>query len=66
MNRLLSKNYIFIIILLFIFKLSIVYAKVDSIELADDKNTNSYIANINFPYKRTTDGKYLYCLNINR
>lgn len=66
MNRLLSKNYIFIIILLFIFKLSIVYAKVDSIELAEDKNTNSYIANINFPYKRTTDGKYLYCLNINK
>ena len=43
MNRLLSKNYIFIIILLFIFELSIVNAKVDSIELAEDKNTNSYI-----------------------
>lgn len=66
MSRLLSKKYIFIIILLFIFKLSIVYAKVDSIELAEDKSTKSYIANINFPYKRTTDGKYLYCLNINK
>ena len=66
MNRLLSKKYIFIIILLFIFKLSIVYAKVDSIELAEDKSTKSYIANINFPYKKTIDGKYLYCLNINK
>lgn len=66
MSRLLSKKYIFIIILLFIFKLSIVYAKEDSIELAEDKSTKSYIANINFPYKRTTDGKYLYCLNINK
>lgn len=66
MSRLLSKKYIFIIILLFIFKLSIVYAKEDSIELAEDKSTKSYIANINFPYKRTSDGKYLYCLNINK
>lgn len=66
MSRLLSKKYIFIIILLFIFKLSIVYAKVDSIELAEDKSTKSYIANINFPYKKTIDGKYLYCLNINK
>ena len=66
MSRLLSKKYIFIIILLFIFKLSIVYAKENSIELAEDKSTKSYIANINFPYKRTTDGKYLYCLNINK
>ena len=66
MSRLLSKKYIFIIILLFIFKLSIVYAKENSIELAEDKSTKSYIANINFPYKRTTDGKYLYCLNIKK
>ena len=66
MNRLLSKKYIIIIILLFIFELSIVNAKVDSIELAEDKNTNSYIANTAFPYKKTKDGKYLYCLNINK
>lgn len=66
MNSILCKKYIFIIILLFIFKLSIVYAKVDSIELAEDKSTKSYIANINFPYKKTIDGKYLYCLNINK
>ena len=66
MNSILCKKYIFIIILLFISRIPIINAKVDSIELAEDKNTNSYIANINFPYKRTTDGKYLYCLNINK
>jgi len=66
MIRLLSKKYIIIIILLFIFELSIVNAKVDSIELVEDKNTNSYIANTAFPYKKTKDGKYLYCLNINK
>ena len=66
MSRLLSKKYIFIIILLFISRIPIINAKVDSIELAEDKSTKSYIANINFPYKKTIDGKYLYCLNINK
>lgn len=66
MNSILCKKYIFIIILLFISRIPIINAKVDSIELAEDKSTKSYIANINFPYKRTTDGKYLYCLNINK
>jgi len=66
MNSILCKKYIFIIILLFISRIPIINAKVDSIELAEDKSTKSYIANINFPYKKTIDGKYLYCLNINK
>ena len=38
-------------------------AAAEKIQIGPAFNTKSYIAGVTFPYKITTDGKYLYCLN---
>lgn len=41
-----------------------VYAASESIQLGDATYTGNYIAGVYFSDKKTTDGKYLYCLNM--
>ena len=41
-------------------------AAADSIQLGTATKTNAYIAGVSFSYKVTTDGKYLYCLNMHK
>ena len=41
-------------------------AAADSIQLGTATKTNSYIAGVSFSYKVTTDGRYLYCLNMHK
>ncbi len=43
-----------------------VNAATDTIQLAKAYKTKNYIAGVDFSYKTTTDGKYLYCLNRHR
>lgn len=43
-----------------------VHAASDTIQLGQATKTKSYIAGVSFSYKITTDGKYLYCLNMNK
>ena len=43
-----------------------VQAASSSIMLGDAPKTKGYIAGVTFHYKKTTDGKYLYCLNIHK
>lgn len=38
----------------------------DTIQLGQAYKTQSYIAGVSFSYKVTTDGKYLYCLNMHK
>ncbi len=38
----------------------------DTIQLGTATKTNSYIAGVSFSYKVTTDGRYLYCLNMHK
>ena len=38
----------------------------ETIQLGQATKTQSYIAGVSFSYKVTTDGKYLYCLNIHK
>ena len=38
----------------------------ETIQLGQAYKTQSYIAGVSFSYKVTTDGKYLYCLNIHK
>lgn len=41
-----------------------VYAAADSIQLGSASYTGNYIAGVYFSDKKTTDGKYLYCLDM--
>jgi uncharacterized surface anchored protein len=43
-----------------------VNAASDTIQLGSATKTKSYIAGVTFNYKQTTDGQYLYCLNIHK
>ena len=43
-----------------------VYAQADTIQLGQATKTGSYIANVDFSYKRTTSGQFLYCLNMHK
>ncbi len=41
-------------------------AAAETIQLGPGTQTNSYIAGVKFSYKVTTDGKYLYCINMHK
>ena len=43
-----------------------VSAAQDTIQLAPATKVGAYIAGVSFSYKTTTDGKYLYCLDMHR
>jgi len=43
-----------------------VNAASDTIQLASATKVGSYIAGVSFSYKTTTDGQYLYCLDMHR
>ena len=44
-----------------------VFAAANSIQIGfANKKTKAYVGGVNFNYKVTTDGKYLYCLEINK
>ena len=43
-----------------------VFAATDTIQLGNATKTNAYIAGVDFYYKVTNKGQYLYCLNMHK
>ena len=63
-----SKKIVTLIIAAIVLVTSIttVNAVENSIQLGSASKTNAYIAGVSFYYKVTTDGRYLYCLNMHK
>ena len=63
-----TKQILTLIVAAFIAITSIVNvnAAAETIQLAPATKTGSYIAGVSFSYKTTTDGQYLYCLDMHR
>ena len=65
MNRIVKKSLmVFAIVGLFLTNLMSVKAAPQQISLGDAPKTGMYIAGVSFHYKKTTDGKYLYCIDM--
>lgn len=65
MKNIFFKSFLVIVLMITMVVTSIlnVNAASETIQIGPSSQTKSYIAGVTFPYKVTTDGKYLYCLD---
>ena len=64
--KILNKVVILLLVTILMITTMITANAEDSIQLGKAYSTKSYIADLDFTYKVTTDGEYLYCLNIHK